>query len=82
MGQTHKNEPYMTAVEVIPSQGSVACHQDRHQDSLRVHSAVARLKGSSAQKTFSTCSSAAVLGLVVRSVVARVNFQIVAQRGL
>jgi hypothetical protein len=73
----------MTAVEVILSQGSVACRQDHHQDSRRVHSAVARLMGSLAQKTSSTCSSAAeVLRSVVRSVVAQVNFQTVAQHGL
>ena len=65
----------MTAAEVIPSQGSTACLQGLHQDSRRVHSAVARLKGSSAQKTFSTCSLAEVLGSVVaRSVVAQVIF--------
>ena len=65
----------MTVVEVILSQGSVACRQDHHQDSRRVHSAVARLKGSSAQKTSSTCFSAAAdLGSVARSVEAQVKF--------
>ena len=72
MNQTHKNERYMTAVEVIPSQGSVECLQGLHQVSRRVHSAVERLKESSAQKISSTCSSAEVLGSVARSVVAQV----------
>jgi hypothetical protein len=72
----------MTAVEVIPSQGLVVCRQGQHQDSQRVHSAVARLKGSSAQKTSSTCSLVEVLGLVALSVVAQVSFRNVGQHGL
>ena len=73
----------MTAVEVILSQGLVACLQDPHQDSRRVHSAVARLKGSSAQKISLTCSLAEeVLGSVARSVVVQVIFQNVEQHGL
>ena len=73
----------MTAVEVILSQGSVACLQDPHQDSRRIHSAVARLKGSSAQKTSLTCSSAEeVLGSAAHSVAVQVIFQNVGQHGL
>jgi len=57
----------MTAVGAIPSRDSVECRlQGRHRDSRPVRSAVRRLKGSSAQKTSSTCFSAGVPSAGVR----------------
>ena len=57
----------MTAVGVIPSRDSVECRlQGRHRDSRLVRLPVRRLKGSSAQKISSTCSSAGVPSAGVR----------------
>lgn len=57
----------MTAVGAIPSRDSAECHLlGRHRDSRPVRSPVRRLKGSSAQKTSSTCSSVEVASVGVR----------------
>jgi len=55
--QTHKSGRYSTAAGAIPSRDSVECHlRGHHRDSRLVLSAVQRSKGSSVQKTSSTCS--------------------------
>jgi len=57
----------MTAVGAIPSRDSVECRlQGCHRDTRPVRSPVRRLKGSSVQKTSSTCSSVEVASVGVR----------------
>jgi hypothetical protein len=77
MEQTHKSGQYTIAVGVTRSQGLAACRpRGLHQVSRRVRSVAPRLKGSSAQKIFSTCSSAEVHRSVAILVADQVNFHV------